>query len=123
MNYKTATDLELNEKLTELVLAKRYPRAKSIEFDGRQHCFWVDNAGFSSFPVVDYCADWHATMPLAMTHNIYVRPSTYGGYTAEQMVVHSRAEYSTVHHTGCAYPLRAIVICLIALLERLAAHR
>ena len=122
MNYETATDFELNVKLTEIVLANRYPRAKSIEFDGRQHCFWVNHIGFSSFPVADYCNDWNATMPLAVKHGVGLMctgSDDYGlTYSAtDGLWHHSNSIYPVTMEIQCnGKPLRAVVICLIKFL-------
>ncbi|MCO7065255.1 hypothetical protein L4F39_00755 [Vibrio paracholerae] len=115
MDFETATDQELNVKLTELELTKRYPQAKSIEFDGRQNCFWVNSVGFSSFKVEEYCTDISATWPLMIEHGVSVNALSGGDYKAFEIY-----EKSGLHGNDIADEnglLRAVVVCLIKVLE------
>ncbi|HDZ9140643.1 TPA: hypothetical protein RUY86_002399 [Vibrio cholerae] len=111
MDFETATDQELNVKLTELELTKRYPQAKSIEFDGRQNCFWVNSVGFSSFKVEEYCTDISATWPLMIEHRVsLIQPdSAEANWSCCDMYGFDGAQSEQ--------PLRAVVVCLIKVLE------
>ncbi len=119
MDFETATDQELNVKLTELELTKRYPQAKSIEFDGRQNCFWVNSVGFSSFKVEEYCTDISATWPLMIEHGIELSPCFNGWWFAGVVdsYTHDEEALSYSGITTCENPLRAVVVCLIKTLE------
>lgn len=115
MNYETATDLELEIKLAEIVLKSRYKKAKSIEFDGSHHCFWVDNVGFSSFKIDEYCTDISATWPLMIEHNLTLSPCSWPEDSIGQWGCETNDDRDI--SVFCENPLRAIVICLIKVLE------
>ncbi|MDV2400297.1 hypothetical protein [Vibrio cholerae] len=115
MDFETATDQELNVKLTELELTKRYPHAKSIEFDGRQNCFWVNSVGFSSFKVEEYCTDISATWPLMIEHSLTLSPVSWPEECIGQWGCETNDDRDiSVFLTD---PLRAVVVCLIKVLE------
>lgn len=112
MNYEVMSDEWLNTELTEAVLNNRYPKAKSIDFDGTQNCFWVHDTGFSSFKIESYCTDWNATMPLAVEHGIQ-----YQLAEANDSDVHYAFHFDDREIVEDKSLLRAIVICLIKVLE------
>lgn len=115
MNCEMMSDAELNIKLNEIVLNNKYPNAKSIEYDGRQNCFWVNSVGFSSFKVEKYCTDISATWPLMIEHGVSVNALFGGDYKAFEIY-----EKTGLHGNDIADEkglLRAIVICLIKVLE------
>ncbi|WP_119566807.1 hypothetical protein [Vibrio cholerae] len=119
MDFERASDQELNVKLTELELTKRYPKAKSIDFDGTKNCFWVHDTGFSSFKVEEYCTDISATWPLMIEHGISIQsPSLCGSideWTAKYWESDDENFINLVGHDKD--PLRAVVVCLIKVLE------
>jgi len=49
--------LQLCKLFTLMELEAKYPDAKSTEFDERQSCYWVEVAGFSSWPILDVITD------------------------------------------------------------------
>lgn len=51
------TDLEIRKLISLFELHNQFPKAKSIEFDKSQNCFWVDNIGFTSWPLLDPLTD------------------------------------------------------------------
>lgn len=51
------TDLEIHKKITLIELNKAYPKAKNIEWDNSQSCFWVEGVGFSSHPLLKPLTD------------------------------------------------------------------
>ena len=51
------TDLEIRKEISIILLNEQFPKAKSIEFDERQNCFWVETVGFSSWPLLDPLTD------------------------------------------------------------------
>ncbi len=115
MNYETASDLEINKLLTELILKARYPNADSIEFD-RQGCFWVENTGFSSWPVENYCNDVSAIWPLIVEHNLSMLAPDVEWSDGKDWVctdIHGSAPPDGMHQN----PLRAAAICIIQVLE------
>lgn len=51
------TDLEIRMTISLIELNKQFPKAKSIEFDKTQNCFWVDSVGFTSWPLLNPLTD------------------------------------------------------------------
>ena len=51
------TDLEICKKISLIELNEQFPRAKSIEFDDRQNCFWVEGVGFTGWPLLEPLTD------------------------------------------------------------------
>lgn len=51
------TDLEIRKAISMIVLVKQFPLAKSIEFDKIQNCYWVESAGFTSWPLLNPLED------------------------------------------------------------------
>ena len=51
------TDLEICKRITEIELRRVFPKAKSMEFEKSQACFWVESAGFSSWRLLDPLTD------------------------------------------------------------------
>jgi hypothetical protein len=125
MNYETATDFELNEKLLMLVAEKngdKIAETRPHRLAEKMKCF--SHVVFRLRDCheelkVNYCTDWNATMPLAIEYGVELSPCFNGwwfagvvdSYTYEEEVL----SYSGI--TTCENPLRAIVICLIKVLE------
>tara|TARA_R110000796_G_scaffold153558_1_gene270112 strand:+ start:346 stop:678 length:333 start_codon:yes stop_codon:yes gene_type:complete len=51
------TDLEIRKEISIILLNEQFPKAKSIEFDDRQNCFWVESIGFTSWPLLNPLLD------------------------------------------------------------------
>lgn len=122
MNYENATDTELNIRLTSLV----------YKLDGWEctpmgtiffHC-GVDGGQFYEQKVINYCTDWSATMPLAVEYGVTPLLDDGFGYATtdpyECYEPHGASEeggFFAVKIDHDTPPLRAIVICLIKVLE------
>ena len=98
MNYKTATNDDLEIKLGELLGMGR----------------------FAALTAPRYCTNWNATMPLAIEHSIELSPCYSGRYYAGIVETYKHEEVSSDYfaQTFDIDPLRAVVICLIKKLER-----
>lgn len=119
MNYETATDRELNGRLLELI------HGEVVNYwclsDDETYIYDCGPAGdaFHKIDLLDYCADISATWPLMIEYGVELSPCFNGwwfagvvdSYTYEEEVL----SYSGI--TTCENPLRAIVICLIKVLE------
>jgi len=53
MKYEEMTDLQIGIEAGIKIQRGIYPSAKSIEYDERQGCVWVECSGFHSWPVID----------------------------------------------------------------------
>lgn len=116
MNYESATDKELEIRLTSLI----------YNLDGWEispmgtmffHC-GIDGSGFYEQSVINYCTDWNATMPLAVEHGLDIELPTE--WLGNHGTITKNIEFGTdiyVDFTSDDSPLRAIVICLIKVLE------
>jgi len=51
------TDLEICKEISMMELKRQFPEAKTIEFNERQNCFWVEAVGFISWPLLDPLTD------------------------------------------------------------------
>lgn len=112
INYETATDKELEQALSKLTITEENGEYKNLAHNG----LWIGGDSPS------YCSDWNATMPLAVEHGIsaldcdgtyevsYDYEAPVGAFGTDEMVSwHIEVDKSQV--------LRAIVICLIKVLE------
>lgn len=94
MNYETATSDDLEVKLAELL--------------------GMDSLSALNAP--RYCTDWNATMPLAIENGISLLTGSLDHVATENWYCyssHDYTDYAEIDHN----PLRAIVICLIKVLE------
>ena len=57
INGKEWTDLEIRQQISLIELNEKFPKAKSIEFDDRQNCFWVEGIGFTGWPLLEPLTD------------------------------------------------------------------
>jgi len=91
MNYDTATNDDLNWELTKYLGKENYK---------------------------DYCTDWNATMPLAVDHGLDIELPTeiLGGIGQITKYIAGDTDIMVEFVIG-DNPLRAIVICLIKVLE------
>lgn len=108
MNYETATNDDLEVKLGELLGMGR----------------------FAALTAPRYCTDWNATMPLAVEYHVsFDSVFDMSRDCGESMATSEFMAHATDLVDGCFYPdseffegrddnpLRAIVICLIKVLE------
>jgi hypothetical protein len=117
MNYENATNTELNQSLARIL----------YDFDGWElsgfgdsfYRFGANGTAMCAQSISDYCADWSATMPLAIEHGVELSPCCNGWWFAGVVESYTREEdpLSFAGVTICKFPLRAIVICLIKKLE------
>ena len=116
MNYAQATDKELNNKLLELI------HGDVVNYwclsDDETFIYDCGPIGedFHKIEIKDYCNDWNATMPLAVEHKIYHQECNGFwdcGYSSGGGMFAAQTHYVTSNKN----PLRAIVICLIKVLE------
>ena len=93
MNYETATNDDLEIRLGELLGMGR----------------------FAALTAPRYCTDWNATMPLALINGVCIHSLCGGDYKAfEVYEKYNVLESDIADEQGV---LRAIVICLIKVLE------
>ena len=123
MNYETATNNQLEDRLAKLIGFKptefdelACAVVRSLKAEG---CVDLDE---KETPSPDYCTDWGATMPLAIEHGItllfcsgsyevsYDYEAPTGSYGCGEIL----SSHIDVEKSGV---LRAIVICLINKLE------
>lgn len=118
MNYENATDAELEVKLAhligyepsdmELLAGQMVSQLKRDPLIGRA----IKDE--KEFPCPDYCTDWNATMPLAVKYGLSLEPDAY----EERGWWFSASRHTDFHaRNESGEPLRAIVICLIEVLE------
>lgn len=122
MNYETATNDEIEIKLAELAGFKPSDvetyvsdiiseMANSQDPIVRQSVF-----GMKRSPHPSYCTDWNATMPLAVKYSVGVSKQSNELWMASNFDLSNPAYgIHTFHYDN--NPLRAIVICLIKVLE------
>lgn len=119
MNYETATNIELNFELSRKLNLRPYKNpeegddAVTVEFRNKTGFKWVD-----------FCTDWNATMPLAVKYGITpVLDDGYGYATTDPYEIYEPQGlgepdgFFAVEIDHDTTPLRAIVICLIKVLE------
>lgn len=106
MNYEKFSDAELNQTLTGILF-----KLDQWDLADSGRCFFMEDAKGELHiqSVVSYCTDWNATMPLAVEHKVSIIPSIKEDYYRAIPVIGG-----AVHSKN---PLRAIVICLIKVLE------
>lgn len=121
MNYEVMSDFELNQALTCLVY-----KCDGWELSKTGRSFYscgVDGSESHVQHVPSYCTDWNAVMPLAVEHGVsLICTGSAGGVTysaTDGFWHHSGSIFSDNDEIQCnGKPLRAIVICLIKVLER-----
>jgi hypothetical protein len=52
MKTEKMSDLEIGIEAGIIIQRGIYPDAKSIEYDERQGCIWVEDSGFHSWPII-----------------------------------------------------------------------
>ena len=122
MNYDKSTNEELNGRLLELLHGEQVNHFALSDDKTFVYDCGPTGDSFYRIDLLDYCTDWNATMPLAIEHGVSVL-SCDGAYevsydyyapvgsfgTEELLTWHVEVDKGMV--------LRAIVICLIKLLE------
>lgn len=117
MNHETATNEELELKLAKLTTIEESGEYKQLKHNG----LWIG----SDYP--KYCTDWNVTMPLAVDYEISLLKAN-DGYTSlykwDWIDSHWSDDMDDLAVDGDEFifhadkdPLRAIVICLIKVLE------
>lgn len=124
MNYENASDTELEDRLADLVgfkptdmqiAAREFVNALKESED----CMVRTSVrGYKTSTSPNYCTDWNATMPLAVEHRVCLKSPI----KANEMWVAIWNECGGIWtpnelQTKSKSPLRAIVICLIKVLE------
>ncbi|WVH05526.1 hypothetical protein KKJFFJLC_00051 [Vibrio phage vB_VpaS_PGB] len=110
MNYENATNEELNNRLLELI------HGDVVNYwclsDDETFIYDCGPTGDSFYKINlhDYCSDWNATMPLAVEYGITIYLE---GTRPKAMQVSGGSETLIIDQD----PLRAIVFCLIKVLE------
>ena len=66
------TDLEICKKISLIELNEQFPEAKSIEFDDRQNCFWVEGIGFTGWPLLEPLTDDALCLQLIDKHDVSI---------------------------------------------------
>ncbi|EGR2446758.1 TPA: hypothetical protein ACMDTO_000151 [Vibrio cholerae] len=115
MNYETATDRELNDKLLEMIHGEvvRYWHLS----DDETYIYDCGPTGedFHKIDIKDYCTDWNATMPLMIEHGLTLSPVSWPEECIGQWGCETNDDRDiSVFLTD---PLRAVVVCLIKILE------
>ncbi|HAS3166437.1 TPA: hypothetical protein I6Z04_000152 [Vibrio cholerae] len=121
MDFEKATDFELETRLTILITGE-HPVDKAPS--ERLRCYIANDFDNQYFPpeearkyvdVPRYCTDISATWPLMIEHGVSVNALSGGDYKAFEIY-----EKSGVHGNDIADEnglLRAVVVCLIKVLE------
>ncbi|WP_001008621.1 hypothetical protein [Vibrio cholerae] len=117
MNFETATDQELEQALACLVYkCEGWELSKT---GGSFHSCGIDGSASYVQPIPKYCTDISATWPLMIEHGIELSPCFNGWWFAGVVDSYTHDEevlsYSGI--TTCENPLRAVVACLIKVLE------
>ncbi|EJL6757187.1 hypothetical protein NMS84_001399 [Vibrio cholerae] len=113
MNFETATDLELEQALACLVY--KCEGWKLSKTGGSFCSCGIDGSTFYVQPIPKYCTDISATWPLMIEHGVSVNALSGGDYKAFEIY-----EKSGLHGNDIADEnglLRAVVVCLIKVLE------
>jgi len=72
-NYNDMTDEEIDIEITGLELRKKYPNAKSIEYDEFTGVMWVYNIGRTSYPLIHATSSWSDMGPIIERERIDVQ--------------------------------------------------
>jgi hypothetical protein len=109
------TDLEMRKLISMIELNEQFPKAKSIEFDESQNCFWVDSIGFTSWPLLDPLTDDALCFKLMIKYDIAPFKCEFGGYECVYDVDLVLSGSGVVNDEN---PNRAICIAIIHLREK-----
>ena len=124
MNYETATDFQLEDRLADLVgyepsdIEKMVGSMVSAMQQDEDPLVKRSVFGMKSSSSPNYCTDWNATMPLAVEHGLDIELpiACLGGIG--QITKYIAGDTDIMVDFVIGYnPLRAIVICLIKVLE------
>ncbi|EMZ1487772.1 hypothetical protein ABC295_000967 [Vibrio cholerae] len=114
MDFETATDLELEQALACLVY--KCDGWELSKTGGSFHSCGIDGSASYVQPIPKYCTDWNATMPLAVENGVYYYPSK-NGFEGRLFINSDNFGHRYQCKSTCQKPLRAMVICLIKVLE------
>ena len=126
MNYDAATNEDLNGRLLELLHGEIVNHWCLSDDETYIYDCGPTGDSFYKIELKDYCADWNATMPLAIEHKISVRwLDGVNCWVSDQVFDNQCGVYSSFSsyqlETGGEIleqtPLRTIVISLIKVLE------
>lgn len=112
MNYEKFSDAELNQTLTGILF-----KLDQWDLADSGRCFFMEDAKGELHiqPVVSYCTDWTATMPLSIEHKVNIQWALNDNFMVSCRNVYGRS--APTQGDLSTNPLRAIVICLIKVLE------
>ena len=74
------TDLEIRKMITVIEIKRLFPKAKSIEFDHKQNCYWINVVGFESYPLLDPLTDDALCFRLMVKYDMAPFKCEFGGY-------------------------------------------
>ena len=103
MNYETTEDKELELRLCRL-----------LDVHNGDDSFFENKNLINCRP--RFCTDWNATMPLAVEYGVGIVPAVWGNSLKNPslwMATNCEGDFYSEDNN----PLRAIVICLIKVLE------
>tara|TARA_R110000764_G_C11012690_1_gene383436 strand:+ start:1656 stop:2015 length:360 start_codon:yes stop_codon:yes gene_type:complete len=66
------SDLEIRKMITEIEIERLFPKAKSVEFDRIQNCYWINVVGFESYPLLSPLTDDALCFRLMFEHEISI---------------------------------------------------
>jgi hypothetical protein len=89
------TDLEIRKRVTEIELNATFINAKSIEYDELQRCYWVETAGFSSYPLLNPLTDDALCFQLMVKYECGVINVAKGVFVTQCKMAHSEANHNT----------------------------
>ena len=64
------SDLEIRKMITEIEIKRLFLKAKSVEFDRTQNCYWINVVGFESYPLLNPLTDDALCFRLMIKHDI-----------------------------------------------------
>lgn len=112
MDYEKATDKDLNDKLREFIYGDDVKYWMLSDDESFIYDCGPTGDQLDKIELQDYCNDWNETMPLFMHENFTLLPgNSLEGYFKLWCCHGGRFEAFDKN------PLRAIVICLIKVLE------
>ncbi|HDZ3739190.1 TPA: hypothetical protein RSW73_000297 [Vibrio cholerae] len=113
MDFETATDLELEQALACLVY--KCDGWELSKTGGSFHSCGIDGSASYVQPIPKYCTDISATWPLMIEHGLTLSPVSWPEECIGQWACETNDDRDiSVFLTD---PLRAVVVCLIKVLE------
>jgi hypothetical protein len=99
------TDLEICKAISLIELNEQFPKAKSIEFDDRQNCFWLERIGFTSWLLLEPLTDDALCFRMMIKYKIDINFSR-----EDNKIIAWHDEYVEIEST---IPNRAICLAII----------